>query len=109
MALGSLSVAPAATVACAGPVSVSELDLMSAAGTVSGVSFAETGTLKVAIPQDARQTYSVSCALQSCTGLANLKNWTLLVNGEPTTKWSFVRSSGTELIFSTGGFVIFIR
>jgi hypothetical protein len=109
MALGSLSVAPAATVACAGPVSVSELDLMSGAGTVSGVSFAETGTLKVAIPQDARQTYSVSCALQSCTGLANLKNWTLLVNGEPTTKWSFVRSSGTELIFSTGGFVIFIR
>jgi hypothetical protein len=109
MALGSLSVAPAATVSIAGPTAVSGFDVTSGAGTVTGVSFAETGTLKVAIPQDARQTYSVSCALQSCTGLVNLKNWTLLVNGEPTTKWSFVRSSGTELIFSTGGFVIFIR
>lgn len=107
--IGSLSVSPSATFSVAGSASVSELDLASGAGTVAGASFAETGTLKVAIPQDARQTYSVSCALQGCTGLANLKNWTLLVNGEWTTKWSFVRSSGTEMIFSTGGFVIVIR
>ena len=109
LAIGALAVAPGATLAVAGAASVSEWDLTSGAGTVTGVSFAETGTLKVAIPTSVRQLYAVPCALQDCTGLVNLKRWTLLVNGEPTTKWSFVRASGNEMIFSTGGFVISIR
>lgn len=109
LAIGALAVAPGATLAVAGAASVSEWDLASGAGTVTGVSFAETGTLKVAIPASARQLYAVPCALQDCTGLVNLKRWTLLVNGEPTTKWSFVRASGNEMIFSTGGFIISIR
>ena len=109
LALGALSVAPLATLSVTGSASVSELDLASGAGTLSGVSFADTGTLKVVIPPEAGYTYSVPCALQDCTGLANLKKWALLVNGEPAEKWAFLRATEDEVFFSRAGFAIFVR
>ena len=109
LALGRISVASSAVLSVAGSASISELDLTTVEGTVTGVSFAPAGTLKVAIPQTAGRTYAVSCVLQGCTGLENLKNWTLLVNGEPTAEWSFSRVTGNEMIFSKGGIVIIFK
>lgn len=109
LALGALSVASSATLAVAGGATVSEWDLSSGVGAVSGIAFAPAGTLKVTIPPSAGRTYSVSCDLQGCTGLENLKDWTLLVNGEPATKWSLLSASEGELVFTKAGLVLIFK
>lgn len=109
LSLGALSVASSATLAVTGGATVSEWDVASGAGTVSGISFAAEGTLKVSIPSTAGRTHVVSCDLQGCTGLENLKDWTLLVNGEPTNKWSLQSASDDGLVFSKAGLVLIFR
>ena len=38
--------------------------------------------------------------------MKNLKSWTMLVNGEPTGKWSFGHVSENEIVFMESGLVI---
>ena len=41
--------------------------------------------------------------------MKNLKSWTMLVNGEPTWKWSFGHVSEDEIVCMESGLVIIFK
>jgi hypothetical protein len=81
------------------------LDMASDGGTVEGFAFAETGTLYlIGVDTDSGvNQWEKSFHPVNCTGVANLSNWTLLVNGNETSKHSVsVTENGKVRLFGLG-------
>ena len=87
-------VASGATLKAGGHVTLSRLtvDCAAAGGTVEGFAFAEAGTVDFVnwSPESRR----VPMSFTDCTGLGNLANWTVRLNGEVSTERTVGVSSG---------------
>ena len=81
------------------------IDMTSGGGTVEGFAFAETGTLYLTgVDTDSGvNQWEKSFNPVNCTGVTNLSNWTLLVNGSETSKHSVsVTADGKVRLFGLG-------
>ncbi|MBR3924903.1 MAG: autotransporter-associated beta strand repeat-containing protein, partial [Kiritimatiellae bacterium] len=81
------------------------IDMTSGGGTVEGFAFAETGTLYLTgVDTDSGvNQWEKSFNPVDCTGVTNLSNWTLLVNGSETSKHSVsVTADGKVRLFGLG-------
>ena len=93
-----VSVASNATLRAEGRVpTLSRLKISAAgAGTIDGFDFAETGTL--AVVDAPRGGATLPLQFVDCTGIRNIKNWTLTVNGEPSSYKIHVKGSTLEIL-----------
>ena len=111
LASATVSVAPDAVLkAVGGTVGISAfaIDMTAGGGTVDGFAFAADGALKMVNVPDGKSA-EVSFTPLNCTGVENLSNWTLYVDGAETTKChAYVTSAGAVRIMPTG-FRITIR
>ena len=101
-----VSVASNATLrAEGGRYTLSNLKVSAAgAGTIDGFDFAESGTL--AVVDAPRGGATLPLQFVDCTGIRNIKNWTLTVNGEPSSYKIHVKDS-TLAILPPGLMIIF--
>jgi autotransporter-associated beta strand protein len=100
-----VSVSAGATLKCLyGTITLDSfaVDMTSGGGTVEGFAFAESGTFSVVnVPSDAGMLKTASFTPVNCTGVENLSDWMLLVDGESTSKYSVkVASDGTVRLTS---------
>ena len=106
--VGIVSVAAAGTLKSIGgsqTITKFGLDMANGGGTVEGFAFAETGTLYLTgVDTDSGvNQWEKSFNPVNCTGVANLSNWTLLVNGSETSKHSVsVTADGKVRLFGLG-------
>ena len=106
--VGIVSVAAAGTLKSIGgsqTITKFGLDMANGGGTVEGFAFAETGTLNLTgVDTDSGVSHwEKSFNPVNCTGVANLSNWTLLVNGSETSKHSVsVTADGKVRLFGLG-------
>ena len=78
------------------------IDMTAGGGTVDGFAFAENGALKM-VNVPAGKSAEVSFTPLNCTGVENLSNWTLYVDGTETTKChAYVKADGTVRIVPVG-------
>jgi hypothetical protein len=79
------------------------VDMANGGGTVEGFAFAEEGTLHLDNVVSGGTILEKTFTPVNCTGVANLSNWTLLVNGNETSKHSVsVTENGKVRLFGLG-------
>ena len=77
-------------------------------GTVRGFAFAETGTLYVTGFETSSANLKIPMQFEDCTGLDNVSNWNLVVNGVARPNYRVkVSSDGVAVV--TQGLVILFR
>ena len=82
------------------------LDISRGGGTLENIVFAESGKLEV-VGADGAASASASLTLVGCSGMENVRRWTLYVDGEPARNQSARMSSdGKVSIFPVGSAVI---
>ena len=102
----SIEVASGAVLRAVGdaPVTISSLTLGASNGTLSGFALAETGVVNV--PAKARALYPIT--LTGLSGLGNLKNWTVKLNGVALDGYKAIPVDGGVLI-KPNGFVLIVQ
>ena len=102
----SIEVASGAVLRAVGdaPVTISSLTLGASNGTLSGFALAETGVVNV----PARGSVFYPVTLTGLSGLENLKNWTVKLNGVALDGYKAIPVDGGVLI-KPNGFVVIIR
>ena len=108
--LGQVSVAEDGKLAYAGDAehapSISELKLdANGGGTIDGFAFAASGTLDVV--NYTRDTDVLPATFTNVTGLENLENWTLRIDGTPKPRYAISVSGGKVRIFRPGMAFVF--
>ena len=84
-------------------------DMASGGGTVDGFSFAEEGTLHLDNVVSGGTILEKKFTPVNCTGVANLSNWTLLVNGAATSKYSASVSEDGKVRLTAVGMRLIVR
>lgn len=110
---GAVCVKHGATLnSCGGRLTVSsfKLDMTAGGGTVTGFDFTESGTISlVNIPDTAGNSKVASFNPVNCTGVDNLTDWTLLVNGNATSKHTVNVSADGTVRLTTPAMRVIIR
>jgi hypothetical protein len=110
---GAVCVKHGATLnSCGGRLTVSsfKLDMTAGGGTITGFDFTESGTISlVNIPNTAGNSKVASFNPVNCTGVDNLTDWTLLVNGNATSKHTVNVSADGTVRLTTPAMRIIIR
>jgi hypothetical protein len=110
---GTVCVKHGATLnSCGGRLTVSsfKLDMTAGGGTVTGFDFTESGTISlVNIPDTAGNSKVASFNPVNCTGVDNLTDWTLLVNGNATSKHTVNVSADGTVRLTTPAMRVIIR
>ena len=83
------------------------IDMATGGGTVDGFAFAENGTLTVV--NAPREGATASFTPENCTGVANLSNWTLFINGNETSKFTVSATDEGSVRLIPIGFRLIIR
>lgn len=107
-----VSVASGATLAFDGagaPVTKLIVDGVDGLGTISGVMLAADGSIEFANIDRKQQEVSFPADLSGVSGLANLKNWTLAVNGQPAGNRYRLKATTEGLTLTKGGLLLIIR
>jgi len=108
--VSGVSVAAGATLEARGAVTLRALSVDASGagnGTVRGFAFASSGVLDVkGLPQFVGRL-DVPFAFDGCTGLGNVSNWTIKIDGVPTEKYIAYLSSSGVAIIARGMTVIF--
>ena len=108
----NVSVAAGATLTAMGdvaPISRITVDAAAGAGTISGFSLAESGTLVIANEPAGASSYYVSLDISGCTDAANISGWTLMVDGVDMSDTRTVKVAGGRIRIGRGGFIFFVR
>jgi hypothetical protein len=91
-------------------ISSFKIDMTSGGGTVNGFDFTETGTLSIVnLPEDAGNGSVASFIPVNCTGVENISNWAVMVNGEESSKHSVKVSSNGEIRVTKPAMRVIIR
>ena len=107
VSLGAVSVADGAELAADAPLEVSHLVIdATSGGSVSNVTFAASGILDVVNATEA--TEKLPLRFSDGTDLSLVKNWTLKVNGEVSTRKHIV-VSGNRIGLRRPGFALIVR
>ena len=95
--------------ASAPTVSALSVDGSTGAGTVSGVAFAQSGTIDVTnVPSV--QSVAVPLGFAGVEGVGNLNGWVFTIDGEQPVKHTVaVSADGTALLISRKGIVVTVR
>ena len=83
------------------------IDMATGGGTVDGFAFAEKGMLTVVNAPRGGATASFTPV--NCTGVANLSNWTLFINGNETSKFTVSATDEGSVRLIPIGFRLIIR
>lgn len=98
----AVGVASGATLSTTDGVTIKGLSVdMDGAGTISGFAFAEEGVLNVENCQTGG-TVVLPGTYENVTGLSNLANWTVFVNGKEAPRRKASVSGGTVTLSGTG-------
>ena len=107
-----VSVAAGATLKCLyGTITLNSfgVDMLSGGGTVEGFAFAEEGTLSLDNVVSGGTLLEKTFTPVNCTGVTNLSNWTLLVNGAATSKYSASVSADGKVRLTAVALRVIIR
>ena len=85
------------------------VDMTSGGGTVEGFAFAEAGTLHLDNVVSGGTPLEKTFTPVNCTGVANLSNWTLLVNGAATSKYTASVSEDGKVRLASVAMRVIIR
>ena len=85
------------------------VDMTSGGGTVEGFAFAAEGTLSLDNVVSGGTLLEKTFTPVNCTGVANLSNWTLLVNGAATSKYTASVSEDGKVRLASVGMRVIIR
>jgi hypothetical protein len=91
------------------PISRITVDAAAGAGTISGFSLTESGTLVIANEPAGVSSYYVSLDISGCTDAANISGWTLMVDGVDMSDTRTVKVAGGRIRIARGGFIFFVR
>ena len=83
--------------------------MTSGGGTVEGFAFAAEGTLSLDNVVSGGTLLEKTFTPVNCTGVANLSNWTLLVNGAATSKYTASVSEDGKVRLASVGMRVIIR
>ena len=110
--IGKVSVAARATLkSLYGTITLDSfgVDMANGGGTVDGFAFAEEGTLHLDNVVSGGTILEKKFTPVNCTGVANLSNWTLLVNGAATSKYSASVSEDGKVRLTAVGMRLIVR
>ena len=110
--VGIVSVAAGATLKSIGgsqTIKKFGVDMTSGGGTVEGFAFAAEGTLSLDNVVSGGTLLEKTFTPVNCTGVANLSNWTLLVNGAATSKYTASVSEDGKVRLASVGMRVIIR
>ena len=104
----TVSVAPGATLEAVGAVVIDKLavDAGAGVGSLSGVAFAETGTVDITNLSDDEAV--VAADFSGAEGYENLANWTVRINGVATHRYK-LRVTDSSIRLERNGFSLIIR
>jgi hypothetical protein len=85
------------------------IDMTSGGGTVEGFAFAEEGTLSLDNVVSGETLLEKTFTPVNCTGVTNLSNWTLMVNGGATSKYTASVSANGKVRLASVGMRVIIR
>ena len=109
--VSAVSVASGATLEAQGDIELKTLCVDASGtgnGTVRGFAFVETGTLHVTEYDMSSSALKIPMLFENCTGLDNLSNWSLVVNGAVCRTYR-VRAMSDGVVILPPGLMIFIR
>ena len=86
-----------------------EVDVATGAGTFRNVSFAQAGTVNVVAAGTLKGKTVLPMTLESCTGVANLANWSVKINGEANSAATVEWADGNLTLRMNRGLCIFVR
>ncbi len=110
--VGIVSVAAAGTLkSIGGSQTITKfcIDMTSGGGTVEGFAFAEEGTLSLDNVVSGETLLENTFTPVNCTGVTNLSNWTLMVNGGATSKYTASVSADGKVRLASVGMRVIIR
>ena len=110
--IGKVTVAAGATLkSLYGTITLNSfgVDMTSGGGTVEGFAFAAEGTLSLDNVVSGGTLLEKTFTPVNCTGVANLSNWTLLVNGAATSKYTASVSEDGKVRLASVGMRVIIR
>ena len=110
--VGIVSVAAAGTLKSIGgsqTITKFGIDMTSGGGTVEGFDFAEEGTLSLDNVVSGETLLEKTFTPVNCTGVTNLSNWTLMVNGGATSKYTASVSADGKVRLASVGMRVIIR
>ena len=102
-------VAPGATLKAHGTIVLPAVTLStSGMGTLDGFSFAASGRLNaVDVPADSRQPIELPFSFENATGVDNIVNWRVYVNGRERRGWRVERRGDKFVLWPRGSVLIF--
>lgn len=102
-------VAPGAMLKARGTVVLPAVTLSAAGmGTLDGFSFAASGRLNaVGVPTDNRQPIELPFSFENATGVDNIVNWRVYVNGRERRGWTVERRGDKFVLWPRGSMLIF--
>ena len=91
------------------PVAVGDLRIdAKTGGALEGFAFGESGTLAVDFGADRPAGLKIPGAFTDCTGVENLDDWTLTLNGQSKPNWR-IRATEDGITVIPPGVIIFVR
>ena len=86
-----------------------EVAVATGAGTFRNVSFAQTGTINVVADGTLKGKTVLPMTLESCTGAANLANWSVKINGEANSAATVEWADGNLTLRMNRGLRVIVR
>ena len=86
-----------------------EVDAATGAGTFRNVTFAQAGTINVVADGTLKGKTVLPMTLESCTGAANLANWSVKINGEANSAATVEWADGSLTLHMNRGLRVIVR
>ena len=86
-----------------------EVAVATGAGTFRNVSFAQAGTINVVAAGTLKGKTVLPMTLESCTGAANLANWSVKINGEANSAATVEWADGNLTLRMNRGMRVIVR